>query len=434
MVDSLGAPIADTLGGAGYGLLNRSQTISQAGGGLIQFIDKRQLLGGNNELVVGLSHDRSRTSFVSTSELGQLTPDRTVIGLGSIIDQPDGAITPVSLRSTTRYTGLFVAESLPLGSHLTVELGLRWNDAHIRLADQLGTSLNGSHAFRRLNPGVELVYRLSPQLKLHAGYAETNRAPTPAELSCADETAPCSLTNFFVGDPPLKQVVAKSWKLGVSGKMTGNWTVRWQFSAYRTVSHDDIQLVAAPTLGRAFFQNVGITRRQGIELEGNFTQGHWGVRAGYAFTDATFRTPLVLNSSDNPSADVQGQISVVPGDRIPGIPRHRVTLSLEYESTAFTLGGDMQAQSGQYLLGDEGNGEPPTKAFAVFNLHGSVRLMTGVHLFAEVSNLFNHRYATFGTFSPTSDVILVEAPNASDPRSLTPGAPRQWLAGIRARF
>jgi len=429
-----GAGLADTLGGEGYGVLNRSRTVTSSNGALIQFVDKRALLGGENALIIGFSLDRSRTRFAASTELGALTPERSVTGLGDVIVQPDGAIAPVGLRTSTQYTGLFVAESLPLGPNLTAEIGLRWNEARVKLIDQLGTALNGDHVFRRLNPGVELDYRVSPALSLRAGYAETNRAPTPAELSCADETAPCSLTNFFVGDPPLRQVVGQSWEAGASGRIAGPWSLHWQFAAYRTTSRNDIQFIAAATRGRAFFQNIGTTRRQGIEVSASLARGPLSLRAGYALTDATYRSPLVFNSPDNPSAAADGTITVAPGNRIPSIPRHRGVFSVDYEGDRFTLGGDVQVQSGQVLQGDEGNREAPVAGFAVVNLRGSVRLFGKVSLFGEVSNFFDRRYATFGTFSQTSEVFLAEAPGAANPRSYTPGAPRRWLVGMKAQF
>ena len=110
----------------------------------------------------------------------------------------------------SRQTGLFFADTISLTQLLSAEVGLRWNHTYVDLRDQIGTALNGTHRFRRLNPGVEFDYALTDHLSLRGGYAETSRAPTPAELSCADEAAPCSLTNFFVGDPPLEQVVGKT--------------------------------------------------------------------------------------------------------------------------------------------------------------------------------------------------------------------------------
>ncbi|KUR72512.1 TonB-dependent receptor [Novosphingobium fuchskuhlense] len=434
LLDRGGRRIRDSLGGGAYGLLNRSETRSTAEGLLLQLVDRRTLPGGDNELIIGLSHDRGTTRFASSSELGALTPTRSVTGLGPIIAQPDGSITPVRLAVRTRYTGLFLSDRLPLTHRLDAELGLRWNAARIELDDRLGTALDGRHTFRRLNPGIELDYALSPRLSLHAGYAETNRAPTPAELSCADAAAPCSLTNFFVGDPPLRQVVAGSFELGASVQSRGPWTPHWQIAGYRTTSSDDIQFTAAATRGRAYFRNVGRTRRIGFDINAGLSHGPWTFQVGYAFIDATFASPLVLNSPDNPSADANGRIAVRPGARIPGIPRHRATLSAEYAGHGFKLGGDVQAQSGQGLLGDEGGSQPRTDAFAVVGLHGSLHLIGPVTAFAEVTNLFDMRYATFGTFSQTSEVELAEAPGASNPRSLGPGAPRRWMAGLRTTF
>jgi iron complex outermembrane recepter protein len=434
LVDQFGTGIADSLGGEGYGLLNRSQTRSTASGLLVQFVDHRGILGGENELILGVSHDRSTTGFVSASELGALTEDRSVAGLGPIIAQPDGSIAPVGLNVRTRYTGLFAVDHLPLGRRLTAELGLRWNEARVQLEDQLGTTLNGKHRYRRLNPGIEFDYEVSPALTLRAGYAQTNRAPTPAELSCADEAAPCSLTNFFVGDPPLKQVVAKSFELGASGRSEGAWAFQWQVAGYHTTSSNDIQFIASQTRGRAFFQNVGTTRRQGVDINTSLSKGAWTLRFGYAFIDATFRSPLTLNSPDNPSADPDGRIMILPGARIPSIPRNRATASINYVTDRFALGGDVQAQSGQVLVGDESNGEAPTTGFAIANLHGSLRVTGPLTFFAEVSNIFDKKYATFGTFSQTSEVDLSEVPGASNPRSLGPGAPRRWMAGLRAKF
>lgn len=434
VLDTGGGAVADVLGGGPYGVLNRSRTRSRSGGALVQLVDRRPLFGGTNELTVGASYDGSRTGFKSSTELGALTEDRSVAGLGPVIDQPGGSIAPVSLTARTHYTGVFLADRLPLFGGLSAELGLRWNGAKVRLEDRIGTALDGDHRFDRVNPGAELDWEVSPTLSLRGGYAETNRAPTPAELACASPDAPCSLTNFFVGDPPLKQVVARTWELGASGRLARRgWQLDWLVSGYRATNHDDIQFIASDTRGRAFFQNIGQTRRQGIEASMTAVKGPWTVRAGYALTDATFRTPLVLNSPDNPSAG-DGRIAVVRGDRLPGVPRHRGLLSVDYAGRGFSAGGDVQAQSGQVLVGDEANLEPTSAGFALVNLRGSVAVAGPLTVFAELTNVFDKQYSTFGTFSETDRVALVEAPGASDPRSLGPGAPRRWLAGLRARF
>lgn len=429
--DTSGATVPDVLAGDPYGVLNRSHTSSKSGGVLAQLIDRRPLGGGENVFVLGASYDGSRTRFGSSTELGALTDDRGVDGRGPIIDQPDGAIAPVSLDARTGYAGLFVSDRLPLTRSLAAEIGLRWNDEAIHLRDRLGTVLNGDHHFRRLNPGIELDWHLSNSAAFHAGFSEASRAPTPVELSCADETAPCSLTNFFVGDPPLKQVVARSFDAGGQGTFG---SFQWLAAAYRTTSDDDIQFVSANVRGRAFFRNVGRTRRQGFEATLGYRHGPLSLRAGYAFTDATFRTPFILNSPDNPSANGSGEIEVMPGDRLPGVPRHRALLSADYQRDRWSVGADVQAASGQYLFGDEANLEPRTRAYVLANVRASAKLVGSLGLFGEVTNLFDRHYATYGTFTETDQVFIREAPGASNPRSLSPGEPRRLMVGLKAAF
>jgi outer membrane receptor protein involved in Fe transport len=436
LLDTAGRQVAALLDeGDPYGVLNRSRTNTTAGGALVQLVDERHLLGGINRIAAGISYDASHTLFRSSTELGALTDDRAVDGLGPVVAQPDGTITPVSLEARTRYTGLFLSETLPLGPRLSARLGLRYNIARILLDDRIGSDLNGRHRFTRLNPGGSLSYSLSDAFKLSAGYSETNRAPTPAELSCAGPQDPCSFANFFVGDPALRQVVAKSWQASGGGHLVlSGWGVDWRVAAWRTTNHDDIQFVASDVRGRAFFDNVGRTRRQGVEASLEAKRGRWSGRLGYAFTDATFRDPVTLNSPDNPSAGADGTIQVRPGNQLPGIPRHRGLVSIDYDGKGWALGADMQAQSGQYLVGDEANLQPKTGAFLVVDLRGSKEMFGRFTLFAEVSNLFDRHYATFGTFSETSNVFLAEAPGAANPRSLGPGAPRRWKLGAKASF
>ncbi|WP_375195013.1 TonB-dependent receptor [Sphingobium sp.] len=435
LTDRNGNAILDSLGGEGYGLLNRGRLGSRAMGVIVQLIDERPLLAGTNHLGVGISYDNSRSRFGASAELGGLTGDRSVDGLGPLIAQADGAIGPVGLIAHATYWGIFVQDRLPLTAKLSAEIGLRYNHAQIAMRDLIGTALNGDHGYERINPGVELDYALTEGLSLRAGYAESNRAPTPAELSCADETAPCSLANFFVADPPLRQVVAKGWEAGASGHGTlGGFQLEWLLSAYRTRNRNDIQYVASAIRGRAWFRNIGATRRQGVEFSLKARRGGFAGGLSYAFTDATYRHSLALSSPANPSADAAGVIFVQPGDRLAGIPRHSATLSLDHAGRGWSIGGDVIARSGQYLTGDEGNDQARLGGYALVNLRAGIDIMPGVTLFGELRNAFDRKYATFGTFADVGEVPLVEAPGASDPRAYGPGAPRRWYAGVKAKF
>jgi len=439
LTDGNGNTIDDVLDGEEYGVFNRGNIRSRSEGFLAQLITEQDMGTRANRLVLGVSYDSSENDFDASTELGALTEQRSVEGLGVIIDQADNAIAPVELKTRSRFWGVFASDTLPLSETLTAEIGLRWNHARIILEDQIGTALNGDHSFSRLNPGIEFDWAVTPEISLRAGYAESNRVPTEAELSCADENAPCSLTNFFIADPPLDQVVAKTFELGASGRhMSGGWEIDWLASAYRATNVNDIQFIASRTRGRGFFENIGRTRRQGFEASLRAQRGGFRIGASYAFIDATFRLPVVLSSPANPEANDQGEIFVEAGDRLTGLPRHSATLTADYEgrigTRAFAIGGDMIARSGLLLFGDEANQNPEVPGYVVFNLRGRFEVVKGASLFGEVRNVFDREFATFGTFSEVDEIALAEAPGASDPRAFGPGAPRRLTAGIRAQF
>jgi iron complex outermembrane recepter protein len=440
LTDRLGRPIRTLAGDPTYAVLNRGELQSRAFGLLAQITDRRPVLGGTNVLTLGTSLDYGRSAFAATTVLGTLDATRGVRANGPVIAQADNAIAPVSVVTRNLYAGFFAAETLPLGPRLQIEAGLRYNYASIRLDDRIGTALNGRHVFTRLNPGLELDWDTAPGLSLRAGYAETNRAPTPAELSCADPEAPCSLANFFVADPPLRQVVARTWELGASGKAAmGGWRVKWLASVYRADSRDEIRRVASGVRGRAYFQNLGDARRQGIELSLHAERGGFKVGATYAFSDATNRSALRIASPGNPAAEAGGAISVRPGDRLPGVPRHSANLNLDYAGKAgawrrFTVGGTLSARSGQALLGDESNRAPLVPGYVLVDVRAGIEIVRDIKLFAEVRNLLDRAHATFGTFGQIGSVPLAEAPGASSPRFLSPGAPRRWTIGISCGF
>ena len=80
----------------------------------------------------------------------------------------------------------------------------------------------------------------------------TGRRRRP-ELSCADPLAPCSLTNFFVGDPTLQRVVARTLRrpdcAGARHVPTDGSRLDWNLGLFRTNSDDDILFVASETVG-----------------------------------------------------------------------------------------------------------------------------------------------------------------------------------------
>ncbi len=432
-----GGPIPDFLRGGAYNELDEQTTNTTAYGAGAQFTDTGHVFGLANHLVAGASFDGARTEFSATALLGGLTPvSRDFAGPGVVIDEP-GQNVPVRVAVGDAYAGGYASDTLNVSGALAATVSGRFNFAEIDLSDQGGGDLTGRHAYARFNPAAGLTYQAAGWLTAYAGYAEANRAPTPAELSCAGPQNSCSLANFFVGDPDLRQVVAHTWEAGLRGhaRLPEGLRLGYDVSLYRTDSDDDIVFVNSTTLNRAFFANVGQTRRQGGSARVDVKATGFSLYATYSFTEATFRTGYVESAGSNPAADANGNLTVKPGDTLPGIPRHVVKLGGDASITgAWRAGADGQWQSGQVLFGDEANLTPHLPGFFTLNLHTSYDVTRHVQVFAHAQNVLDRRYATFGTFSPTGAVDLVQAPGATNPRSYTLAAPVGVFAGVRVTF
>ncbi len=432
-----GAPIPDFLNGGAYSELDLTALDSNGFGASAQATNDADRFGHTNKLIVGASFDGGISTFDATSLAGGIDPARNFVGPGVVIAQADGSIAPVRVMATNLYYGLYASDVFDITDKLSLTLSGRFNAAQIDLADQTGTALTGNHQYDRFNPGVGLTYRFDKALTLYGSYAESNRAPTPAELSCASIVSPCTLANFFVGDPNLKQVVARTFEAGARGAVTpfAGAALDWDIDLYRTETTDDIIFSPSTIVGRDFFQNIGATQRQGIDASLRLRAGTVAYSLGYALTDATFRVPLTLDSSLNPGANANGQIQVRPGDHLPGIPLQQLKLGVDWQVTpAWTVGARGILSAGEYLFGDEANLTPTTGGYFVLNANTSYRVTDHLEVFALAQNLLNTRYATYGTFSDPTAVPLAGVANPSNTRALSPGLPFSAYGGVRITF
>jgi outer membrane receptor protein involved in Fe transport len=280
---------------------------------------------------------------------------------------------------------------------------------------------------------------VAPELQFYGSYSETNRVPTPQELSCASPTYPCSLLAFFVGDPDLKQVVARTFEAGARGTLADvqSGKLGWNVDYYHTKDHDDLIYetdLNNPNL--AYYTNAGATLRQGVEANLRYDTARLHATLGYAFTDATFQSPLLLGSDSNPDSDANGNEHVMPGDRIPGIPRHRGTIVVDYKLTdRWTIGGNTILQSSQYRFGDEANLTKPIGGYVIVNLNTAYKITNYITVFGVLNNAFNKYYDTYGTFGPIADVPWPGVPGGvTDPRTAVPGMPIAGYGGVRVSF
>lgn len=430
------------------GFNERSTTDQQGYGFTVQFSDMSEMWKLPNQLTVGLSFDGGRSNYKSfEQEVDEFSADRSAPS-----DEPFEMETDVTGRN--QYYGLYFTDTLSLNDKLHLTAAGRYNYIKVRIHDHMDpdggtgkfvtgtTSDEVEHHFNRFNPAIGLNYNPTQALNFFGGYNEGMRAPTPIELACADPDVPCRMPTDFLADPPLEPVVAKTWEGGVRGQLGRDW--RWNATGFYSTLHDDIQFISAGTLANlGYFQNVGKTRRKGVELGLQGKLDKLTLAANYTYLRATFESDVTFNSPSNSSADSNDEITARPGDRLPGLPDHALKVRAAYDFTpTFTVGVNMLSFSGVYARGDENNEDENGKVagYTIFNLDANYRLNSNWSAFAKVNNLFDKEYSTLGVLGVnafnTPDRTFNTAGEAgwADEQFRSPGAPRAAWVGVRYEF
>ena len=437
-----------------YGTLDRTKTEATGYGGSLQAANRDTLFGFGNTFVIGGSVDAADYSFKSSSTLGIINPSLAVttdpnnptygfvpgVGTDFLRTASGLGFAPSSVVGSNLYLGLYATDTFDLTDDLSITAGGRLNFARVTTKDQTGFSpdVTGTHYFTKINPLAGLTYRITPNISLYGSYSESNRAPMPLELACANPDRPCLLPNSLVADPPLKQVTAQNYEVGFRGLIPNFYSgglLSYKVGAFRAdLANDILQLSTPGNAARGYYVNVPATRREGIEVGAEYAVGDISVYANYALINPTFRFTGQIASPNNPSADADGSILVTPGKQVPLIPNHQFKVGFNYEVLpGWLVGANLQAFSSAYYRGDEANLNSKLPAYYVLGLNTSYQVTKNLQIFGLVTNVTNNRYATFGTYLQSGTTVANLYP-INDPRTTTLAQPLSIYGGIRYRF
>ena len=498
-------------------VMNRTKTRQDNLGFTLQAAFNQDLMGKKNQFIAGVGYDYSKIRFSQSRlvnlwegselmqdgsngvggddgdngwELGSLfgssrteifDSNRAFSSVGSGIQDEDQT---TQLRSKQQTYSIFATDTLSINQQWHVNAGMRYNYTRINNRDQLNpdpASLNGSltadATYARLNPTVGLTFTPSDKSAIFGSYSESSRAPTSIELGCSNPARPCLLPAAMADDPPLKQVVAKTYDFGARGYLTDS--VKWNASLYHTVNHRDIQFVRAPeVMNHGYFSNVGRTQRQGFDigLAGQQDKLRWNT--SYSFIRATFDSDMEFASPGNTSATtvdgVSGIISVKKGDYLPSIPKHQLKLRAQYQATPdWSFGANLIGFTQQYIWGNENNkhqanapydenrsrnacgresgedgnengfdadnrgfacGSGKIRGYVVVNLDTQYNIGKGWSAFAKAINIFDQNYNVAGRLAETMFDPAGVYGTETNVRGLLPGAPRAAWIGFRYEF
>jgi outer membrane receptor protein involved in Fe transport len=428
----------------------------------VQVTDSQDLFGWKNQGILGADYDRSQDTFAQASQYGMFAANRTLIDQAN----PLNGETVISLGGTNKISGVYLTDTLSPSKILHFTASVRYNRntetlngfsldtdvGDIGAGYDQASPLLGDHTFSRINPAFGFTVTPTDDLTFYADYNQASRAPTVIELGCANPAAPCGLPNDFASDPGLKQVVARTVEVGLRGNLPDQRLV-WSADVFHTVNSNDIQFVATTT-NQGYFDNVGDTRRQGLDLSLGGKEGGFNWHLAYSFVDATFQSNFEVNGSSNSSADADGNILVRPGDRIPLISRHTGRLVLDYQANErWDIGGNVVVASGSFLHGNENNanrgggtngqgtfieGTGWIPGYAVLNLLSTYHLTKRAEVFARLVNALNKEYSTAGflttnAFNPNGS-FRADPNDWTTENAVSPAQPRAIWVGVRVHL
>jgi len=402
----------------------------------MSFLD--DVFAHKNKFTSGASIDVSRVTFNQSTYTASLIGNQTINDPSLIVDGLGNPLPylldQVNFQSRNYYYGVFVADTFAVNDQFNLSASARYNVAQVELSGTddnfynviLGSSLAGSHTYSRLNPSVGFTYNPNNTFNFYGGYNEGMRAPNALELECSNPSRPCTMPVGFTADPDLKMVVAKTWEGGVRGSIAQNW--HWNAGAFVTNTYNDIQLQVTNG-SQGYFNNVGTTRRQGIEFGLNGKLEALTLSARYSFVDATYQSNFSMNTNSNVVSGT-GTENIVKGNQLPGIARNTLKLRAGYDLTPkWNIGTNVVLASSQWAHGDEFNQDPAGKiaGYGVMHLDTRYNLSPNWQVFGKVTNVFDKQYSTYG--------ILNNSIYSGSPELfVTPSMPRAAWVGVTYSF
>ncbi len=421
-----------------------SQTSYGTSSNLTKILDRHQL-------TTGASFDASKTSFLGSQEFDcQLAANRQVSGCADSHDE-------AKLFGRSYALGIYASDTYMLDDRTHVTASARLN--HARVKNDLTTyfgdpgardsrNTNESFSYNSFNPSLGATYKASEAITWFGNIGQSNRVPTAIELGCADKNNPCRLPTGLQADPYLKQVIARTIETGLRWRPSVDSAV--SVSLYRSENQDDILFRSTNSNGMGYFDNFSKTRRQGVDLSTLTTFGRMTVQAGYSYLHATYQAAGTLFGGDR-------EIEITPGTRIAGLPEHTLKIASDYNfDEKLTIGGTVLGVSSSVSQGNEdgkigfkeGNDIDQQRTvnakiagYFLLNLHSIYRAEKGLEYFARLNNVFDTRFETYGLMALSmfqADGTPIISDNSQGPatinRFVAPGAPRNFMVGLRYRF
>lgn len=349
----------------------------------LEALGKLQFLGLAHRVILGFdAGTRETTSLFNSAPANPIDIFDPVYGRAG----PTGAFFRFSQLLEQDLAGVFAHDTISVGEHWKVALGLRFD--RFKQSPSAGSpGALPTREYNRTSPRAGLVYQPQPYLSWYVAYDKSFQVPNGFPLQ--------------FGGTPLEPQRTTLQEAGVKAEWLGG----------RLVSTAALYRIDRTNVGTRDLQNpgfqvaIGEQRSEGfeIDLSGEVRAG-WKIIAGYGYTDAEI-------VKDN---------AVAPGRIPPGVPRHAASLWTSYE----VQGGDFRGLGfgvGAYYLSErQGDANNTFQVPSYTRLDGAV--------FYKVSRALTAR---LNVYNLTDRELLLNPTRAP---FFMPDAPRRFLATLEWKF
>ena len=307
-------------------------------------------------------------------------------------------------------TGVFSSLYANMGPKLSASISTRFDRTNYDANDRLliDGDDSGNRKLGQWSRFFGLNYGPHSQLRFYANYGTSFQNPTTTELSNRVDDK-----GGF--NPNLNAEQVSSLELGGRVMVLDNWNIDWNVFRMEIEGMLIPFQIDKPDSEETYFRNVGIALNRGTEWAFSYMPTNY-FRFQCAYTNSNFEfVDYALN---------QIQLS---GNRVPGLPPHRIHTSGKYYlNSNFHVDFDVETvaqyyandYNGPFVKGSEEEDQFINPGYSRVDLRASYSLGEG-QIFVGMDNVFNVRY--------NGSII----PNAFGNRFFEPAAGRVFYMGLK---
>ena len=282
-----------------------------------------------------------------------------------------------------------------------LDTGMRYSNVHYKSDDHYLSNGNdsGKTEYAKTLPSAALSWQIVPELLAYVSYAKGFETPTFTEMAYQPDP---DKTGFNFA---LKPSSSDNYEMGLKSKNPWGY---FTLAAFQSKTKNDIVSYATVN-GRATYQNVDKTQRQGVEFSWN--KNLWKdlkAQASYSYLDATF---------DSDFSSASG--TVKKGTYIPGIAKNQAFARLAWQPQTGMFAGIEAHYMDKIYVNDANSDAAPSYTVTAIDVGYKWKIQDwAINTYARVDNLFDRNYV--------GSVIV----NDGNGRYFEPAEGRNWSAGL----